>query len=494
MNQLISDENKMLLSIATLMSNNQHLSTNEISYHTSLSPRTIQRYLNKLDSKLSEYKVGVPKSVIELYKHQGTYFLNDPLNELVMFQNYIYRQDASIQLLLNLLFTKTESKKRYCEKHFISEGQLNNSLKKINSFITQFNLVVNISKFSLVGEESQIRLLAKMITWSLFESEKSPDIFSYISEHSIINDVEFLDTSLGLSLTEIEKKDLYFLISSSILRYRMGHTVKCNDEWNDYYPISYASSLSAITTKMMLNHHVVSHEEIKFLTINLLTRPYCYRSSVIHNELLLHLTKDTIVHRATSLFFERYQEYFPLIPPDIYDEAFLFIYKTHLHAHLYKNIATDYNFHYILENIYNNHYEWFVKIKNFIHSLLHYSNISLFESSEYLIQRYFVLLSTITPNLFLGPTINIYLKTDFSDIYEQQIKHILYDHIKYTFRINFINSNFFQKPDIILTNSLSEILTPQTIYFKYPLDGQDILDIEKKIAVIRDTCSRKSKI
>lgn len=490
---LLSSKNYILLEVLKNISESKDwIQVSQLSNSMSLSTRTIQRYINQLDNLIIQFNAEKNKSVnFEISKGLGVRCnFTDEINQFLL-KNYIYEQDKEIQLLIFLLFNKSGTRQKYCEDHLLNENSLFKSIGRINAFLSQFNLKVSERGLTIIGKESQIRMICYSVAWVLFESTSWPNAFSTIPEHKIKEDVDILIDSLHLPINYITKKELSYLITIAILRYRLGFTVKCEDEWEEYFPTELASEVSNVVSKIFFNHHVVSNEEIRFFTINLFTRSGIYKNIPLKKDVLQFLQKDTIVYKATISFLSKFNDEIRPIPLELYDEVFTFAYRSHLYAHIYKNIDFDYNANYLLEDISQKCPSYQTEMSIFIDFLLEKTDFSLFLEKDYLTQRYFMIETFIKPDLLIGSPIKVALETDLPEIYESTIKKILYDYFKYQYKLIFLNSMHLQKIDLTLTTMLQNQTKKNLVYFNYPFKENDFINISKKLEVILQSLDAK---
>lgn len=450
---LLSPSNKIIDMLSkSIFGKENWVSIAELSQLHSLSTRTVQRYINKLDDLIITFNEERNESIqFEISKAHGVRFVNDSEITQSMLEKYICLQDKEIQLLTYLLFNKAITKREYCEKYNLTEFTLVKSIKKINDFFNEFELKVSEKELSIIGKESQIRMVCYSVTWVLFDAEKWPQVFSKIPETKITEAVKMITKELNLSLNFIKKRELSYMIAIGMLRYRLGFTVNCPKEWLAYFPTENMSKLSNSVTKVMMNNHIVSNEEVYFLTINILTHSWMYIDNPFKKELIDFIQEDTIVNRATTLFLNKFVEEFSEIPVELYEEVVMFVYRSHLYAHLYKTVDSDYNANSLFETIAKEYPRFNEKVAEFIDELHEISNVELFLERKYLAQRYFMVEVFIKPELLLGTTITVLLETDLPEIYENVIKKLLFDRFKYEYKLLFLANDLLQKPDIRLS-------------------------------------------
>ena len=485
--QLLSSNHQLLLEIVKYISNhNNWVTIVELSETLAVSTRTTQRYIHSLEELVLEFNDTKDESLtFEVEKGKGVRFKkNTQMNQLHL-KNFIYEKDETIQLLIFLLFSKDSTKKEYCEQFYLTEPSLSNHLCKIDHFLHGFDLKIMDHGLNISGKESQIRMVCYSVAWVLFEAEPWPAIFSSIQKNRIEQDIDLLITELNLSINYIKKRELSYLIAITLLRYRLGHSVRCEEEWQNYFPKETAAMLSNVVTKILLSHHVVSNEEIYFFTINMLTRSCIYEAMPLKKELFKFIQNDSIVHQATKLFLEQFSKDIFEIPIELYEDIFIFSYRSHMYVHLYKQVDFDYNANYLLDDISQKFPSYHTEMSIFINHLFEISGFKLFLEVDYLTQRYFMIETFIKPELLLGSPIKVSLETDLPEIYENAVKKTLYDYFKYEFRLIFLNSNYLQKSDITLTTITQKTNTDHTTLIGYPLKSHDFSTILKELKKIK---------
>ena len=485
--KLLSSNHQILLDIIQCISDKADgITVHEISSKLSMSPRTIQRYLNKLEKLIVSFSCE-KNQAFDFKKSNGIKFEINNNTHLLLLKKYIYEKDNTIQLLVYLLFNATISKKKYCQQTYLSESSLDASIEKINLFLSEFDLIIDANRLKIIGKETQIRSIAYSIAWILFENEEWPTPFTIISEKKITEDIQLLVKNLNLTVHYVHKRELSYLIAITILRYRAGNTVKCEKEWVDYFPTQLASSLSDTITQIILGHHIVSNEEIRFFTINLLTRPYVYENNPLRNELLEFIQKETIVYDSTKMFIEYFSEEVFFIPMDGYDDIFIFLYRSHLFAHIYDHMDFDYNGHYLLDEIHQKLPSYRTERAYFITCLYKKTGYSLFLETNYLIQRYYMIETFFNPDLLLGRAIKVVVETDLPEIFDNVIKKRLFDYFKYDYKLVFLNEQYLQKSDITLSTILKSSREGLIVHFNYPIQERDLINISENFKLLLNT-------
>lgn len=484
---LLSSTHQVLLEIIESMSEKgTWITTAELSHKLSISLRTTQRYINRLESLITTYNQSQEKGFrLEIDKKNGVRFSLDSDTDRLFLQKFIYQEDETIQLLIQLLFKRRLTRKAYCEKNYLTESSLYHSLTKVNEFLSTYNLRVATHELSLSGDESQVRIVAYSIAWILFESEKWPLVFQGVPEISVEKDAQLIMDNLNLSLNFIKKREITFSIAIALLRYRMGYPVHCQEEWRQYFPHPDQSVLSHTIEQIFLTHHIGSPEEVQFFTINMLTRSCAFESIPIKEQLVDFIQKNSIVYRATASFMKKFSEEVLPIPIDRYDSIFIFVFGSHLFAHIYDHMEFDYNANYLLEEINQNFPTYYSEMTAFSHELYQQTQATLFLESDYLIQRYFMIETFLNPNRLFGFPIKVRIETDLPEIYENTIKSFLYDLFKYDYNLTFIKNNYFQQADIVLTTVGRQQTDDNSVRFSYPLSKRDFLKIRDSLQMAR---------
>lgn len=484
---VLNSKHQMLLEILKVLSEEERwVSVVELSEMLSMSVRTVQRYINELEDIIMQYNTEKKHNfTLEIQKNLGIRLsIENDVNYLLL-KNYIYEKDDTIQVLIDLLFLKNSSKKEYAKNKQLSDSSLNNSLSKLKVFFEDFDLSVNTSTLAVTGEESQIRIVTYSIAWVLFESELWPDVFSRVSYDTIEKDVQYMIDHLNLLINPIKKKEISYLLAIAMIRYHNGFEVTCREEWVNYFPTSIALALPQTVEALFHKHHVSSHEEIKYFSVNMLTRSCIYEPFPLKDQLLKFIQKDTIVYNATTFFLNEFNENVKQIPLEIYEEVFIFAFRTHLFAHMYHNVDFDYNANYLLDSISQKFPKYDAEMTIFLNHLFEETGYELFLEKEYLIQRYFVMESFVDPDIMLGHPIKILLETDLPEIYENTIKMTLYDRFKYTAKLIFLNRNFLQEPDLVVSTLPAQNEKHMSVQITYPLTSRDFSDIEQTLEKIK---------
>ncbi len=483
---LLSNKNQLFLELIKYISDKDDwISVNEISAKLSVSTRTTQRYLKELRELINKFSKEKHVDInYEIKKKQGVRFYQNGKVSQLYLKSYIYQNDESIQLLLYLFFNKSLAKKKYCEINLLSESALANNLMKIRSFLSDFNLDLASSGLEILGKEAQIRGIAYSVSWVIFAADDWPSPFYPVTEESIEKNIDFLINDLNIPIHYIKKRELLFLVAIMIKRYRLGHPVICEDEWHDYFPKNQGSRLSEVVTKILINHQIVSKEEVVFFTINMLIRPCTYEAQPLGNELLSFIQKKSIVYAATYSFIENFSKKIALIPQCIYEDVFIFAFRSHLFAHIYNHMDFDYNSNYLLDGICRKIPSYKNRMTIFINQLFESTHATLFLESNYLTQRYFVIESFIKPRILLGKKLKIIVETDLPKLYESSIKKRIIDYFKYNYEIVFLDNQILQQADLILSTFVHTDSDRPVINFQYPLEEEELEKISADIEVV----------
>lgn len=482
--QLLSYNNLILLEIVDIVgSSNVWVSSEELAKKLSLSLRTIQRYISQLESIIIKYK---EKREITLESHRGKgirFSTNSDSNRLFL-KEYIYQEDETVKLLHHLLVNNVESKKSYCKRNNISaySTSFNDSIEKIESILIEYNLSIADGKLIILGEETQIRRFSYVFFWNLYKFDPSPDIFERVNLKSIEKSLDYFIIENNFSMNSIVKKEVIVSIVISVLRYDLGNFVQIKEEWIDYIPHNHLPTLTESVTKMFQDQSIKSKNEINFFLLCMLTRPYTYEPTGIREKLVRYIRKDTYVYKATELAVRSFSRGIHTIPPSDYENALIYIYRSHLSAHMFKYEGNDSNgsiFYdtFFLEDILG-------YFEDFVDRLYIESKNKIFLSKDYLAKRYYVLASTFDETLIMGPKIEIWIETDLPFMYESIVKDMIKNRFAFKYNISFLSNTYIKKPDVKIATALyrTERESSDTIvYIDSLLETQDFERIESAI-------------
>lgn len=483
--ELLTNKNQVLIQIIEIIAKEERwFSIQELSQEVGLVERSLQRYVLSLEDTIHEFNGnGQEQFVLEMRKNKGIKLLIARNASHKQLNTYIYEQDHTFQLLIDLLFERYESIQEYSQKRIICTYAIKQSFEKIGNFLEPVGLEASISGFYLKGEESQVRGVIYSVTWMLYNSGEWPFYFHQLDPFKLELAVNRLFTALHLDSNMIKVREISYILGINILRHRGGHEVSYQVEWESYIPRSHFE-LNDIVETMFGDFHIYSQSEVRFMALNL--SMFSYIHEVPHLKRIIidsHKRNDSDIIRATNLFISEFNSQICPITPGDYDEIYLYLFRIHLFAKVYRQGDFEYCGHSFTEKIQANFINYYEKAGAFINQLWHMSGNDLFLEERFLIQKYFMVVSITQLTARLETAIRIEIQTDLPLLQENRLKEWVYDQFKGQFNLAFIDSPNLQKPDLTLTNIPMDT-TDHSLLISYPICGRDMDNIKKELSVL----------
>lgn len=486
--QLVTNKHQVLLHMIAYISEEERwYSVQEISKEIGLVERSVQRYTQLLYDLIADCnEANHSYFVLQMKKNKGIKLLiNQPAN-VQRLTIYIYESDATIQLLIDLLFGSYNSTQEYLRKKELNAHSVRQSLSKIRAFLHTVDLDVSVSAFRLLGDESQIRMIGYSLSWMLFQSEAWPEVFRKVDSFKIESAIDSLITTLHLDISQVRKLKLSYMVAINILRMRRGESINYQVAWEPYVPVDNMFELNKAVENLYHTFHIYSHDEVRFLVLNIMMKSFIYKVPHFKKKILdNHRLTDSDVLALTDLVMLEFDAKMCPIVPEDYDSIYLYLFRNHLSAKVYKHADFDYSGHSFRDGIYADFINYHERMTAFIHQLWLTSQNSLFLEERYLIQVYFMVVSFTQLSLIFEPPLKINLQTDLSDIHEIRIKEFIGEQFKTYFNLKFVETDHSQVPDLILTNLTTNVAAGPMMVIDYPLSHRDLFHLKATLSKLK---------
>ncbi|MBP1041156.1 helix-turn-helix domain-containing protein [Vagococcus sp. BWB3-3] len=486
--QLVTNKHQVLLHMIAYISEEERwYSVQEISQEIGLVERSVQRYTQLLYDLIAECnEANQSYFVLQMKKNRGVKLLIKQPTNVQCLTVHIYESDNTVKLLIDLLFGSYNSTQEYVRKKDLNAHSVRQSLSKIKAFLHTVELDVSVSGFRLLGDESQIRMIGYSLSWMLFQSEPWPEAFHKVDPFKINSAIDSLITTLHLDISHVRKRKLSYMVAINILRLRRGETVCYRADWEPYVPVDNMFELNKAVENLYQTFHIYSHEEVRFLVLNIMMKSFVYKVPHFKKKILEnHRSTESDVLTLTNLAMREFDEKMcPIIPED-YESIYLYLFRSHLSAKVYKQADFDYSGHSFMDSIYADFVNYHERMTAFIHQLWLISQNSLFLEERYLIQVYIMVVSYTQMSLIFEPPLKISLQTDLSDIHEMRIREFICEQFKNNFNLKFLETDHSQIPDLILTNLTTNIVANSTMVIDYPLSHRDLFNLKTTLSKLK---------
>lgn len=487
--ELVTNKKQILLQIIKLISEEERwYSIQEISTSIQLVERSVQRYVNDLYDTVNECNDQKNDHFsLQMKKNKGIQLVIAQNENTATLEKFIYESDETVHLLMALLFETYHSTFEYSKNTGLGNHTIINSLNKIKSFLHPLNLTVSVKDFCIIGSEAQIRIICSSLAWYLFNSEKWPTIFHQVDQSKIEAAIDGMSESLHLDIPTIHKREFTYMMVTNILRYRKGNTIDYRSEWNQYVPMDKNFELNRIVETMYKSFHIFSYSEIRFVVLNLITKPFIYAVPYLKKDIMNNLLKNNSdIVATTDLLINEFNQLYQ-IPLKDYDDIYFYILRGHLIGKIYKQADFNFSGHNLKNNIPLEFPAYHAYATNFINKLWLMSKDDLFLETEYLIELYFLILSfTQLTAIFENPVI-LSLESDLPEICEKHIEEFIRNQFKHHFNIMFTKDKMLQRPDLILTNiSLKNTNDTPFLVIDYPISDRSMIEIKEVLSDLQN--------
>lgn len=487
---LLEDQNRVILKLVNILVESYHgYSTNELSLRINVTERSIQRYIRQLKDLVSQYNEEKDKNLqVDFERYNGVRLRSDSGSNFMDFKTYIWENDATIQIFRYVMFEEFYSVKKYSLAHFTSESAVRRSLKKIDQFLTLYNLSLKRNTFEIVGKEKDIRIVSYILGWVIFKGTSWP--FDSIDQAKAYQAVDVFTEFFKLKLSIIQRKQMAYILAINWIRFRKKHFIEIEDNWLNYVDLTSLKSSLSFLTNFKEEYHIYEDSELYFYVLLLQMKAKIFDSAEFKKRVFrYHKARQSDVYLATELFMKQFSEEFMPVPKELQERFFITSFSAHLFCKTFKNIKVDIDGH---QNLNELDYDYPVlkeKIYLFIESLQEKSNDDLFLEKNFLFQKYILLFSAIAPLNFYEPSIEIFLDSDLPLFVKKNIMTKISDRFKHDFNIVFLDTQQLMEADLILTNIPNIIdeeqrFTYRIHLFDFPFKSKDFIDLEIQLRQI----------
>lgn len=487
---LLDDQNKIMLKMLEIVSESQQwYSVHELSQRLNVVERTVQRYIHQLEDTLDEYN-EVKDSYIKLTyeKYNGVLLESETGSNYLNFKNHILENDETIQILKKILFEEFYSVNKYAMSYFVSENAIRKSLKKIKGFLNLYGLSLSRSSFQIEGEEKKIRIIGYIIGWVTFKGVTWP--FDSIDQLKAYNAVDSFSQSVGIKFSDVHRKQMAYMMAVNFIRLRKNHVIELEPHWKDYVNVPALLATLPPAKTFVDNYNIYVESELVFYALLLQMKIKIYESEDLKQRIFdFHQKKQSDIYQTTTLFVTRFHDTLVPIPAEIKERFFITSFYAHLFCRVFNQLKVDIDGHSVINE---SDYDYPILKENltfFIQSLHKESNQSIFLEKDFLLQKYLLLFSSVTPLNYYEPPIRLFLDTDLPFFVKESIITKITDRFKHDFNISFLTHQLLHESDIVLTNIPNIIEEQQRFSYKvhlfdFPIKSSDFQEIEKKLKIV----------
>lgn len=483
---LLDNQNQKTLELLEILSENYKWYTiEELSTELNVVSRTIQRYIQSLKEKINDYNLAY-NSTIQLNCQKSNGVRIEPTfdNNYSQFKNYVLKNDETIKILIQIMLEEFQSVKKYSITNYMSENAIRSRLTKIKNFLSRFNLNLSRNNLYISGKEKYIRIFFYIINWTIFKYDSWP--FNTVDQNKIYRLEDELSKALGLTFSDIQRKQIAYILAINLVRFKVKHFVEYEPEWKNYVNVTQMLEDIPSLKIFIKEQNIYVESEICFYALLAQMKSKIYESPTLKNNIFAyHKKSNSDVYFATKKSMENFDKNIINIPKHLKENFFIFSFSSNLFCKIFKNITVDIDGHSILEECDYNYPELKNKLLLFIDNLYEQTSNDLFKQRYFLLQKYMLLFSSIAPLNYYEPAINIILESDLPFFIRENIIMRITDHFKYKFNLVFLDTNFLEKSDIVITNIPNIIKEKRNFNYKvhllsFPIKPRDFFELEIK--------------
>lgn len=451
----------------------------EISERLEMNQRTVQRYLADLLDKIEDYNDD--KIQLHTAKNKGVLLEVKLGADVLNFELYLLEDNVTIMLMKAVFFEEFTSVKKFAMDYFLSETTIRRSLKYFQGLMEPYEIGLKRETYEIVGQEEQVRMFLYILFWRIYQGAMWP--FDIVNRNIVGEAAERLSSSLRLNLTHVQKKQVEYILAINIIRIRKKHTVKVKPQWEDYLDLEndYKSLVKMETVFDSLN--IQAEGEVYFFYLMMGTRSKIYdNSEVAKRAMIPHQKNETDVYVATQAFLRLFSEDVIEIPEKKQEEFFYSSFSVHLFCTLFKHFSVDINGYSYLRKMKEYYPSLHQKMDALLDKLYVETGNALFLEKGLLLTRYGLMFSSIRRLTHFENQVQIVMDTDLPKFAERNLRHQIYDMLKYRYKVLFLNKDSASQADVILTTVATPMMVERynrkkVLHIESELTAKDFFNI-----------------
>lgn len=480
---LLTQEVDLEIKVVNYLFNaDRFVSTAELSSVLNEETKKITKIVQKLEDHVKDH--GDKNIQLLRVKRGGVHLVLPSETDMKTLLSHLLLTSPLIALLDELFSNTFISVINYSQNNYISEATVRRYIRKIRTYLGQYNIDIARRDFSIEGSEKQIRIFMLLFYWRINQGVGWP--FRNISEHRVERIVDYLcDEKKGLSkVSRIERRRMMFYIAITLIRTREKKYIKIIRDWemerNSYFD-KFFEAFSELKKDIFLSEdEILFHYEI--WKIFLWTSDM---AGIIEQE----QEKQSGVAISVNATLRLFQEYFFTLNPSFIKQIEPYLYATHMSASLFENLLTDLNGYQYLRKIELYYPELKKRISNLIDILYKTTNNKIFLEESYLIIYYWAIFSHFNKAAMYEKKTNLLLETDLPKSLRETLRQMVEGHFNFKYNINVYTSDMNyneNEMDIILsTNTLDgldkEYPNAKIIAINREIRNRDLRRIEREL-------------
>lgn len=273
---------KVLL-FATLSDTPSWLSVELLETLTGFERRKINSCLIELHQEIVD--MHLPNFYLSYKKKKGYRLIAENII-LEDFISLILKKTIEFELISDIYWDTFISIRNFSLTHPISESSVARKLTKIKQFLKKYELNLTRKNFRIYGSETQIRTLYCFFSWKYHDVKEWP--FAHIiSEQKVKIFVVLIENFFKIKLNQINKKKLEYILANCLLRFKKGHPIKLNNEFQKYLFNNPLFEQFKRQLGKCLKKYSNFEQEFGFIFVLLMTQDVYYLDSEIRKQLVI---------------------------------------------------------------------------------------------------------------------------------------------------------------------------------------------------------------
>lgn len=454
--QLLDFESTKLLNLFLSMTPNKIIPLEELSCRLQLNPKTIIRYIKKLQRLVHQFDLKDQLTINNTIRAHVCLECKQSLS-LEQFRIRYLSNIPEIIFLKTAIEAKEIQTKQLAEQLSMSESNLRKRVKKIHDWLRANNIQLKRGTYELIGDEAKLRLVIFYFYEFVYRSSKSS--FLAIDKKLLQQVTNHVYSFFHLHLNELQKSSLGRLIQVSLWRCLNGKVIKIKNEWHEYLSQSHYFPVFYQTFYLSRSANSISRDELAFLFLIIQAKYLSYfslhrQSGFIHehycNKTSCYAKTLAAVHKFKQVFWEHSINYSKETVAAL------------LGFHLYHEIVIKILFEQIPKQLkMKEQYPNFSrKLEKCLYELKIERNDYKQISEKSLFYRYFLILSSLISPVLYERKIFICLMTDFPLEKEVALGKRIFRFFANTYNIEVIYArriSSFIYSDIILVTRIDPV-------------------------------------
>ncbi|WP_086330314.1 helix-turn-helix domain-containing protein [Candidatus Enterococcus mansonii] len=416
--KILDFESKKLLELFTLLkSTNKECSLEKLSKELAVHPKTILRYLKKLQRLFKRYYLN---NQLTIRTRMGSKIYLERENDLCIenFRTYYLNSLPEIIFLKSIIEGTEFETHAFIKEIQISDSSLRRRVKKVSSWLNDIGLQVKRGSHELVGEEMQVRAFVYDFYWFVYQGTATS--FLCQQKKKINRIVARLIHFFQIQINDLQKESFSLFIEIAVWRYKKRNTIKLKEDWHQYLKNSSLYSQFVETMKDTEVLEVLSLDELSYLYLLIQAKFLPYFSLNLQIYLIQeHYLKKTTCYKNTLIVTNKFKQVFWEKEFDYSKETIV----AFLGFHLYYELFSGSYFERIqsIEFLKKKYPRFTAKFEVGVNELVEKNLTHQLIPKEIVFYRFFTIMSSLISPVYNEKKIFICVMTDFTIEKEKEL-------------------------------------------------------------------------